>query len=132
MLASFTGQWSLAQRPIPQGSLFVPIAQPKARLVMNLLEPRAPDSFAAWGFFNSHFERKEYMEAYVTEEVAREMLAKDPKLAAEFAARLAKDPKFEQDPAARLEFFARHHPSWDDRLNVYPVMRVSRGAVDHF
>jgi hypothetical protein len=132
MLASFTGQWSLAQRPIPQGSLFVPIAQPKARLLMNLLEPRAPDSFAAWGFFNAHFEGKEYMEAYVAEEVAREMLAKDPKIAAEFAARLAKDPKFEQDPAARLEFFARHHRSWDDRLNVYPVMRVARGIVDHF
>jgi hypothetical protein len=130
MMASFVGQWTATERPIPKGSLFVPIAQPKARLVMNLLEPRAPDSFAAWGFFNAHFERKEYMEAYVTEEIGREMLAQDPKIAAQFAERLAKDPKFEHDPAARLEFFARLHPSWDDRLNVYPVMRVARGIVE--
>ena len=31
------------------------------------------DEGAAWGFFNAHFERKEYMEAYVTEEIGREM-----------------------------------------------------------
>jgi hypothetical protein len=34
-------------------------------------EPRAPDSFAAWGFFNAHFDQKEYMENYVAEEVMR-------------------------------------------------------------
>jgi hypothetical protein len=70
------------------------------------------------------------MEAYVSEAIARAMLAQDPKLAAEFAERLARDPKFEHDPAARLEFFARRHPSWDARLNVYPVMRVARGIVE--
>jgi hypothetical protein len=129
MMVELAGDWSATERPIPRGSLFVPIAQAKSRLLMNLLEPRAPDSFAAWGFFNAHFERKEYMEAYVTEEVARQMLAKDPQIAAEFIERLAKDPKFEQDPGARLEFFARHHSSWDDRLNVYPVMRVARDVL---
>ena len=50
----------------------------KARLVMALLEPQAPDALAAWGAFNNHFERKEYMEAYVAEAVAREMLEADP------------------------------------------------------
>jgi len=50
------------ERTISHGSLFVPIAQPKARLVMSLLEPRAPDSFVSWGYFNAHFEQKEYME----------------------------------------------------------------------
>jgi hypothetical protein len=129
MMVTLDGQWSGTERPIGKGSLFVPIAQAKARLVMNLLEPRAPDSFAAWGFFNAHFERKEYMEAYVTEAVAREMLAKDPELAAQFVDRLAKDPQFEHDPAERLEFFARRHASWDDRLNVYPVVRVARDAL---
>ena len=29
---------------------------------MALLEPRDPDSFVSWGFFNAAFERKEYME----------------------------------------------------------------------
>ena len=93
-------------------------------------EPRAPDSFAAWGFFNAHFDQKEYMENYVAEEVMRQMLATRPEIAAEFQEQLASDLAFAKDPQARLEFFSRHHPSWDDRLNVYPVMRVARGAVE--
>jgi hypothetical protein len=97
---------------------------------MSLLEPRAPDSFASWGYFNAHFEAKEYMENYVTEEVARQMLASRPEIAAEFVERLAKDPQFAKDPTARLDFFRRHHPSWDDRLNVYPVTRAARGIVE--
>jgi hypothetical protein len=130
MMATLSGKWTAAERQILKGSLFIPIAQPRARLIINLLEPRAPDSFAAWGFFNAHFEAKEYMENYVAEEVAREMLATRPEIAAEFTERLAKDAQFAKDPAARLEFFYRHHPSWDDRLNVYPVMRVARGVVE--
>jgi hypothetical protein len=122
--ATLTGEWREERRDLPAGSLFVPIAQPRARLVMTLLEPQAPDSFAAWGFFNASFEAKEYMEAYVAEQVAKEMLASDPALAAEFNKRLAQDAEFAKNPAARLEFFHRRHPSWDERLNLYPVMRV--------
>ena len=117
------GAWASEKRDVPAGSLFVPIAQPEARLVMALLEPQAPDALAAWGEFNNAFEQKEYMEAYVAEDVAREMLAKEPGLRAEFDAKL-KDPAFAKSPQARLAFFARRHPSWDERLNLYPVLRV--------
>jgi hypothetical protein len=123
-LATLTGEWREEQRDLPAGSLFVPISQPTARLVMTLLEPQAPDSFAAWGFFNSAFDVKEYMEAYVAEQVGKEMLANDAALAAEFNKRLAEDAEFAKNPAARLEFFHRRHPSWDDRQNLYPVLRV--------
>jgi hypothetical protein len=123
--ATLEGQWAPERRDLPAGALFVPIAQPKARLVLALLEPQAPDSYAAWGFFNTAFEAKEYMEAYVAEEVARKMLAEDPETAAAFRHRLATDPAFAKDPAARLEFFYRRHPSWDERLNLYPVYRVA-------
>ncbi|GAB3421077.1 M14 family metallopeptidase [Massilia agilis] len=118
------GAWKPEPRAIPAGSLFVPIAQAKARLVMALLEPQAPDSLLAWGEFNNAFERKEYMEEYVAEDVARDQLAADPALAAEFRRRLDTDEAFAKNPHARLEFFARRHPSWDERLNLYPVMRT--------
>lgn len=122
--ASFTGKWGTEPRELPGGSLFVPMAQPKARLVAALLEPQAPDSFAAWGFFNAHFEVKEYMEDYVAEEVAGEMMASQPEIAAEFKQRLASEPDFAKSASARLEFFYRKHPSWDERLNLYPVLRI--------
>ena len=117
------GDWTRKSRATPAGALFVPIAQPRARLVMALLEPKAPDSLLAWGRFNNAFERKEYMEDYVAEAVAREML-RDPAVKAEFERRLREDTAFAQSPAARLEFFYRRHPSWDERYQLYPVLRV--------
>ena len=117
------GDWQRETRGVPTGSLFVPIAQAKSRLVMALLEPQAPDSLLAWGRFNNAFERKEYMEDYVAETVAREML-QDPAVKAEFERRLRDDKAFAADPGARLEFFYRKHPSWDERYQLYPVLRV--------
>jgi murein tripeptide amidase MpaA len=118
------GAWKAETREIKAGSLFVPIAQAKSLLVMSLFEPLAPDSFVAWGAFNNAFERKEYMEAYVAEDVAREQLAADPALAVAFKNKLATDAEFAKNPAARLEFFARRHSSWDEQFNLYPVMRI--------
>jgi hypothetical protein len=92
--------------------------------VVALFEPRAPDSFVSWGFFNQAFERKEYMEAYVTEEVAAGMLERDPALKTEFQRRLSTDAAFAANPAARLDFFYQRHPSWDERFNLYPVYRL--------
>jgi hypothetical protein len=118
------GTWKQEPRAIGKGALFVPIRQAKARLVMAIFEPQAPDSLLAWGAFNNAFERKEYMEEYVAEDVAREQMAKDPALAAEFRHKVDSDPAFAKNPHARLEFFARRHASWDERLNLYPVMRT--------
>ncbi|WP_200943933.1 M14 family metallopeptidase [Lysobacter sp. Root604] len=120
-----SGEWKPELRNLGAGALFVPIAQPKARLAMALLEPQAPDALAAWGEFNNAFERKEYMEDYVAEEVAREMLAADPKLKAAFEQKLKSDPAFAKDPQARLEFFYRRHSSWDDSYRLYPVLRIA-------
>lgn len=118
------GEWKTETHDIDAGALFVPIAQPRARLAMSLLEPLAPDSLLAWGLFNNAFEQKEYMEDYVAEDVAREMLARDPSLRERFERRIKEDPKFVGDPQARLEFFYRLHSAWDERFGLYPVMRT--------
>jgi Zinc carboxypeptidase len=118
------GGWATEPRSIPEGSLFVPIAQPRAVLAMTLLEPKGPDSLVSWGFLNAAFERKEYVAAYVAEEYAAEMM-KDPKIKAEFDAKLAASPEFAKSPQARLDFFYRRHNAWDDRFNLYPVYRVA-------
>jgi len=119
------GEWKAETRDIGAGALFVPIAQARSKLAMSILEPLAPDSLAGWGEFNNAFERKEYMEDYVAEDVARRMLEKDPALKARFEKRIAEDPAFARNPQARLEFFYRLHSSWDERYNLYPVMRTN-------
>jgi hypothetical protein len=120
---SVDGAWRSEQRSVPSGSLFVPIAQPNAPLAITLFEPHSADSLLAWGYFNAAFERKEYMDAYVAEQVALEMMATDQALKAEFERLLREDAAFAQDPRDRLDFFYRRHPSWDERFNLYPVYR---------
>ncbi|MBE7448691.1 MAG: peptidase M14 [Kofleriaceae bacterium] len=122
--ATVRGAWQAEAVTVGAGALWVPMAQAGARLALHLLEPTAPDSLAAWGFFNAVFEQKEYMEDYVAEEVARAMLAAEPGLAAEFEAWLAADPARAQVPRARLDFFYRRHPSWDAHKDRLPVVRT--------
>ena len=118
------GEWTTQAAEVAAGSLYVPIAQANARLLVQILEPTAGDSMAAWGDFNNAFERKEYMEGYVAEEEARKMLAKDPALKAEFEKKLKDDADFAGNPGARLDFFYRRHPAWDAGTNRYPVLRT--------
>ena len=120
---SVKGQWTKEPQRLPVGTLYVPAAQKGLPLLAHLLEPLGPDSLLAWGFFNNHFEQKEYVEDYVLEPFARELLAKDPAVKTEWEAKL-KDPEFAGNPRARLRFFYERHPAYDPRFNLYPVFRV--------
>lgn len=109
---------------IPSGSVVVPIGQPLARLVANLLESNSPEGFASWGFFNGYMESKEYAEAYAMEPIAKQMLADDPKLKAEFEGKL-KDPAFAANSGARLNFFFERSKWFDQRYRICPVYRLT-------
>lgn len=123
--ATVTGAWAPDTRDLLAGSLFVPVAQPRARLVVTLFEPLGPDSLLSWGQFNSSFQQQEYMEGYVAEEVARVQL-RDPALAKAYQQRLDSDPAFAASPSERLKFFAKRHSSAEQALNLYPVVRVEK------
>ena len=113
------------RRTYPAGSVLIPVAQPAGNVAIHLLEPEAPDSLIAWGFFNGIFEQKEYGEDYVLEKLAREMLAKDENLRREFEQKIANDPAFAASATARLNFFYERSPYWDRQMNLYPVGRVT-------
>jgi hypothetical protein len=129
MRATLQGAWREEQHDVPARSLFVPIAQPLARLIMALLEPQAPDSLAAWGFFNACFEQKEQCEPYVAERIAIEVLEAHPELKNGFARKLVEDSAFASDPNARLEYFLRRHSSWDERDMAYPILRLESSEL---
>ncbi len=112
------------RRTFPIGSIIVPLAQASARVAVHLLEPSAPDSLAAWGFFNAVFEQKEFGESYVLEKLAREMMKKNDKLRQEFEQRVASDSKFAASARERLQFFYDRSPYHDKELNLYPVARI--------
>ncbi|MEO8735187.1 MAG: M14 family metallopeptidase [Edaphobacter sp.] len=109
----------------PAGSAVVRLNQRLSKVAMEWLEPAAPDSALQWGFFDSIFEQKEYGEAYVLESLAREMMAKDPRLKEEFEKKVASDPAFAGNASARLEFFYERSPWFAaNRVGLYPVGRL--------
>jgi hypothetical protein len=117
------GEWHRESCSMAPGGLLIPVAQRGGGLVAQLLEPEGPDSLLQWGFFNAIFEQKEYLEDYVAEQVAEQLLASDGELRRQFA-KLLEQPAFASSPAARLAFFAARHPSHDRSLNRYPILRL--------
>lgn len=111
----------------PAGSVVVPLNQRLSKVAIEWLEPQGPDSAMAWNFFDPIFEQKEYGEAYVLEKLARDMMAKDPKLKAEFEQKIETDPAFAASPLERLNFFYKHSPWYAaNRVGDYPVGRLSK------
>jgi hypothetical protein len=120
------GAWTAETRTLERGAIFVPIDQPGARLVLHLFEPSLPDSLVAWGSFNAVFERKEYMEPYVAEQLARDMLAADPSLQGKLDAAIAADPELARSPDRRLDWFYERSPLWDEQVNLLPIYRAAK------
>lgn len=100
----------------------VDTAQPLGELATHLLHPKAPDSFFAWGEFNTIFQRTEYMENYALAPYARHMLKDKPALALEFDKKIREDAAFAKDPQARLNWLYKHTPFYDQAYLKYPVL----------
>ncbi|CAN5735442.1 M14 family metallopeptidase [soil metagenome] len=123
-MPKFKAELISERRVFPPGSVIVPLDNNLAKVTINLLEPEAPDSLVAWGFFNAIFEQKEYGESYVLENLAREMMSENSGLRAEFLLKLESDPKFAASSGSRLQFFYERSPYWDRHMNLYPVGRM--------
>ncbi len=108
-------------RTYPRGTVVVDMNQRASRVAAHALAPEAPDALIRWGFFDTIFERKEYVEPYVLEPLLPEMLAANPALADSFAAALADNPAMDENYWSRIMWFYRRTPWWDDRINAYPV-----------
>lgn len=109
------------QETFPAGSVRVMTSQPLGDLAVALLEPACSDSFLAWGFFPEIQQRTEYIEGYVVAPLAEQMLARDPRLKADFEAKLHTDARFAADANARLRWFYERSPYYDDRYLLYPI-----------
>ncbi len=130
MLRNFTVHAVRREVALPAGSAIVRLDQRGANVVINLLEPQAPDSLLHWGYLNAMFEAKEYGEPRVVEQLAREMLAKDPALKVAFEQKLRDDPAFAASPGARLQFFFERSPWYAaQHVGAYPVLRLNAAQL---
>lgn len=96
--------------------------QKAGELAVHLLQPEAPDSFFAWGEFNTIFQRTEYMENYALIPYAKSMLKDNPKLFLAFNKKLKTDKAFANDADARLNWLYEHSPFYDQNYLKYPIL----------
>ncbi|MDB5268921.1 MAG: hypothetical protein JWP58_1961 [Hymenobacter sp.] len=93
------------------------------RYLMETLEPQATDSFFAWGFFDSVLQQKEHYSDYVFEDLAADLLRRDPSLR-ERLEKLKKDnPAFAANGPAQLEWVYQSSAYHEAGHNRYPVAR---------
>jgi hypothetical protein len=131
LLESFTSDSVTGDRLFPKGSAVVPTSQPLARLIAFMFEPQTDESFLKWGFFNGIFEEKEYVETYVMEKMAREMINRDPGLKVEFERYKLEHSETSTDSYSLLKWFYRKTPFYDPALGLYPVGKIySKKTMD--
>ncbi|MCU1322889.1 MAG: putative carboxypeptidase [Acidobacteriaceae bacterium] len=111
---------------VPAGSYWVSLKQPRARLIMALLHPAAPDALIRWGFAGSIFQGMGRIGAaeYLSVPIATRMAADNPKLMEEFQTKLKADAKFAADPQARIQWWTAKSSYQPSATNRYPVLQV--------
>ena len=108
---------------LPAGTIRVPSDQPLGLLAAGLLEPEAPDSLIAWGFFPEMLSSRPSAEAFVSAPLAEELLARNATVKSAFEAKLAAEPAFAADAQARLAWLTDRLPSRPYFHLTYPVLR---------
>lgn len=134
--ASFTS--SETTYNLPKGTIKVSTNQPLGRLAVALLDPRGPDSFFSWGFFNQMFQRTEYIESYAMAPLAQKMLNENPALKAEFLTQFPEESQakksisnakpgnlkdlFDASSDAKMQWLYQRSKYHDNEYMKYPVL----------
>jgi hypothetical protein len=107
-----------------EGDYVVYTNQALNRFIVETLEPQGVDSYFAWNFFDSMLGSKEGYSPYVFEDVAAELLKKNPDLRKKLDEAKAKDPAMATSASAQLNFVYRNSPYFEKTYLRYPVARL--------
>jgi hypothetical protein len=107
-----------------EGDYVVYVNQPINRYIVETLEPQGVDSFFAWNFFDSILGQKEYFSDYVFEDIAADLLKKDPELRKKLDDEKATNQQLAKSAAAQLNFVYRNSPYFEKTYLRYPVGRL--------
>lgn len=111
------------KKTYPAGTYSISTDQPLGSLIVLLLEPQSPDGFLQWGYFNSIFSITEYIEDYVIEPLAAQMLEADQDLKKRFEEKMKSDSAFANSSYEIYQWFYAQSPYYDSAWKVYPVTR---------
>ena len=107
-----------------KGDYIIWLNQPANRYLVEMLEPTGDDSFFAWNFFDGILQQKEGYSDYRWDDLAAEVLKKDPALKAKLEEKKKTDEKFAANGSAQLDFIYKNSPYYEPGHNRYPVYRL--------
>lgn len=106
------------------GDFIIYTNQIKNRYIVETLEPQAPDAFFAWNFFDGILQRKEYFSSYVFEDLAVEILEKNPTIKTALENKKATDEKFAASAYAQLMFIYERSEFSEANYLRYPIGKI--------
>jgi murein tripeptide amidase MpaA len=111
---------------VAAGSWWVPLHQSRARLIMALLHPAAPDALIRIGFAAPIFQSMGRIGAnpYLSVPIATKVAEEHPELLQEFEAKVKSDSTFAADPQARINWWTSRSNYQPSAVNRYPVLQV--------
>jgi hypothetical protein len=94
------------------------------RLLVEALEPQAPDSYFNWNFFDGILQQKEGFSDYVFDNTAKLYLDSNPNLKAEFEKLVNSNTQFANNLGEQLNFIFKHSPYFESAYMTYPIYRL--------
>jgi len=111
---------------VKAGDFMVPTNQDGIRYIIEALEPAAYDSFFNWNYFDTTLQQKEGFSPYVWEDLALELLNKNPLLKTEFEAKKASDTIFAKNWYGQLDWLHKQSPNYETSHLRYPIVRMKK------
>lgn len=115
---------SLAKIKFMKGDYVLFIDQTSIKYLLETLEPEAMDSFFNWNFFDTILQQKEGYSEYVFEDLANEILQKNPDLRKQLEEKRNNDKSFAQNPEAQLDWVYKNSVHYEKAHLQYPVYRI--------
>ena len=106
------------------GDIMIPVRQKKIKYILEMLEPKAMDSFFRWNFFDSTLDQREYFSSYGFEENALKYLEEHPEFRKKFEAKRTSDPEFAQNHRAQLAYIYNNTEWAEKTFKRYPVAKI--------
>lgn len=110
------------------GDVIVPVRQEKIKYILEMLEPKAMDSFFRWNFFDSALDQREYFSSYGFEENALKYLNEHPDFKKQLDEKQAADPEFAKNHRAQLAFIYNNTEWAEKTWKRYPVGKIFEKA----
>lgn len=103
-----------------ENGFLINVKENDPKFLMNVLVPKAPDSYFAWNQFDSYIQQKEYFSPYVFEDKATVILNSYPALREAFEKRKNEDEQFRTSQWDQLYFIYKNSEYFEPTFNRLP------------